>query len=222
MHIRTLAVAALLALTASAALATPSTLVWIPSTDIQPDKTFHLGIDNYFDATDGSRSPTDVGLTYGFLGGKAEAGIDYMGGQDNPVLFNAKGLLLAETPELPALAVGLAYFGTEKGITDTNMVYGLLAKTFGPARLTLGYAHGKEATLGVDPDMILAGIDGYLTPDKKWWAAVDYQSGENALGALSIGVSYAVSENVSVIFGFDRYNDRSLDDTITTQVDINL
>jgi hypothetical protein len=222
MNLRTAVLTGLLALVAcTAALATPSTLVWIPSTDIQPDKTFHLGIDNYFDATDGFRSPTDVGLTYGLLGGRAEVGVDYMGGQDNPILFNAKGLLTAETTELPAVALGLCYFGTEKGVTDTNMVYGLVAKTFGPARLTLGYAHGKEATLGVDPDMLLAGVDGYLTADKKWWGAVDYQSGDNALGAVSAGISYAFADNVSVIIGFDRYNDRSLDDTITTQVDIN-
>ena len=31
---------------AGAALATPSTQIWIPSTDIQPFKTIHLAIDN--------------------------------------------------------------------------------------------------------------------------------------------------------------------------------
>ncbi|HEX8961153.1 MAG TPA: hypothetical protein VF775_06245 [Geobacteraceae bacterium] len=37
----------LVAASAGAALATPSTQIWIPSTDIQAYKTFHLGIDNY-------------------------------------------------------------------------------------------------------------------------------------------------------------------------------
>ena len=37
--------------------ATPSTQIWIPSTDIQGFKTFHLGIDNYTrtDKIDGIR-----------------------------------------------------------------------------------------------------------------------------------------------------------------------
>ena len=46
---------------AVAAHATPSTLIWIPSTDIQADKTWHLGIDNYFSPNAGTRSATDVG-----------------------------------------------------------------------------------------------------------------------------------------------------------------
>ena len=41
---------------AGAALATPSTQVWIPSTDIQAKGTWHLGIDNYF-------APHDAGVT---------------------------------------------------------------------------------------------------------------------------------------------------------------
>lgn len=207
--------------TVGAVFATPSTLVWIPSTDIQPDKTWHLGIDNYFTADAGYRSPTDVGLTYGFAKGRAEAGIDYFGGQDDPFFFNAKYLVLPEAEKLPALAVGLFNFGTESDSTDYNLSYALFAKTFDPVRVTLGYCHGKEATLGTDPDMLLAGLDGYLTKDKKWWGAVDYQSGDNAFGALSFGVSYAFAPNVSVLVGYDIYNAAGVDDTITTQVDIN-
>src|SRR5512138_258105 len=60
---------------AGAALATPSTQIWIPSTDIQAYKTLHLGIDNYFrasgvpKATSATRDANvmDVGLTAGVL-----------------------------------------------------------------------------------------------------------------------------------------------------------
>ncbi|MCE5216453.1 hypothetical protein LLH03_05390 [bacterium] len=201
--------------------ATPSTLIWIPSTDIQADGTWHLGIDNYFTKTDGYRSPTDVGLTYGLLGGKAEVGVDYLGGSDDPLYFNAKCLLVPESEKAPAVAVGVYNLGTESGVTDCNMLYVLGAKTLGPARVTLGYCKGKEATLGRDSDMLLAGVDGYLTSDRKWWGAIDYQSGDNAFGALSFGASYAVTDKVSLLFGYDLYNDSALDDTITTQLDIN-
>lgn len=206
---------------AGACYATPSTLIWIPSTDIQSDRTWHLGIDNYFTPTDGFRSATDVGVTYGFAKGRAEAGIDYLGGQDSPFFLNAKYLLLTETDKLPAVAVGAFNFGFKKNVTDYNLLYALGSKTFGPVRLTAGYCHGNEDALGSDPNMFLAGIDGCLSKDKKWWGAVDYQSGDNAFGALSFGVSYAFAPNVSVIFGYDMYNAAGADDTFTTQLDIN-
>ncbi len=207
--------------TAALAWATPSTLVWIPSVDIQSHGTWHLGVDNYFTPTDGYRSPTDVGLTYGFANGRAEVGVDYLGGQDDPFFLNGKFLLAAETPKIPALAVGVYNVGTEDDVTDYNMIYALAAKTFGPVRVTAGYCRGNEDALGTDEDMLLLGLDGYLTKDKKWWGAVDYQSGENAFGALSVGVSYAVAPNVSLLVGYDFYNADGVDDTFTTQLDIN-
>lgn len=220
MKARLLLVFALLAIV-SVCHATPSTLIWIPSTDIQPDRTWHLGIDNYFTPTDGFRSATDIGPEYGFAKGRAEAGIDYLGGTDSPFYLNAKYLLLCETENHPALAIGAFNFGFERDVTDFNMLYALGSKTCGPVRLTAGYCHGNKDALGVDPNMLLAGIDGYLTKDKKWWGAVDYQSGNNAFGAFNFGVSYAFAPNVSVIVGYDMYNATGADDTVTTQLDIN-
>lgn len=57
---------------ATPALATPSTQIWIPSTDIQKFGTFHLGLDNYVretqDTEDGERLHIyDFGLTTGVL-----------------------------------------------------------------------------------------------------------------------------------------------------------
>src|ERR1035437_2696660 len=79
------------------ALGTPSTLVWIPSTDIQPSGTWHLGIDNYFTARNtGQATVYDLGPEYGFAGGRAEAGIDYISPNDSPLFFNIKYLV---TPE---------------------------------------------------------------------------------------------------------------------------
>ncbi|HEY3398951.1 MAG TPA: hypothetical protein VGM19_14985 [Armatimonadota bacterium] len=204
------------------AFATPSTLIWIPSTDIQADKTWHLGLDNYVVAHNAgvTSSPTyDLGPEYGFAGGRAEAGIDYITGFSDPLFFNAKYKLLAEKGGVPTLVVGGFGFGTKQDKTDYNMVYLLGSKTFAPVRLTLGYCHGNKAALGTDENMLMAGIDGNLS--KKWWAAVDYQSGQNVWGALNAGVSYNFADNVSVIFGYDWYNSSALKDTFTTQLDIN-
>src|ERR1039457_5898613 len=49
--------------TAGAAMATPSTQIWIPSTDIQPFLVGHLGIDNYFRASGVSKFPPSPGAT---------------------------------------------------------------------------------------------------------------------------------------------------------------
>jgi hypothetical protein len=220
-HAKVIGVAMLAALCAATAQGTPSTLIWIPSTDIQADKTWHGGIDNYSAHGSGAGSITDYGLTYGFLGGRAEVGADYFGGAHDPLYFNAKFRVAAENARTPAFAVGAMNWGTKKDATDYNMVYGLIAKTLGPARLTLGYCHGNKAALGTDPNVLLAGVDGYLTKDRRWWGAVDYQGGRNAFGALNVGVSYAFTDKISVIVGYDAYNNSALRDTVTTQLDVN-
>ena len=57
----------------------------------------------------------------------------------------------------------------------------------------------------------------------KLWVAIDYQGGKNAYGATSFGASWAFAKNVSVIFGYDIFNnkDRAGQNTATIQVDIN-
>ena len=57
----------------------------------------------------------------------------------------------------------------------------------------------------------------------KLWLAVDYMGGNNVMGAFSFGAAWAFSKNVSVIAGYDIYNQRSLAgaNTLTFQVDIN-
>ncbi len=232
------------------ALATPSTQIWIPSTDIQGYKTLHLGIDNYVrasDKSDGTRDPNifDAGLTYGLLAlGKVgvEVGVDYIAYgnayDDDPVYFNAK-LGLAENALgklMPALAIGGYGFGTngKEGSatrTDQDIVYGLVAKTLPLiGRLSAGYYIGNEDVLvGTDGDKANDGVllswDRALPEiSEKLWAAVDYQGGDNALGALSFGVAWSFSKNVSVIAGYDIYNEKRLagEDTVTLQLDINL
>jgi hypothetical protein len=230
--------------------ATPSTQIWIPSTDIQAFKTLHLGIDNYIrtETVDGVRGSTiyDGGLTVGILPFKklqAEVGADFMTMSDNvydnyPVYFNLK----IATPEgsifkgSPSLAVGAYNFGTKKDLTNYDIVYGLIAKTIPVVgRLSAGYYYGNDKILLDDKGKkaaggILLSLDRAMPEiSDKLWLAVDYQGGMNYLGALSFGFSWNFSKNVSVIFGYDIYNNtkalyNSVDtnaQTFTTQLDIN-
>lgn len=217
---------------AGSALATPSTQIWIPSTDIQKFGTFHLGIDNYV-VTEGDGAPIyDFGLTTGVLPFEKiqmEIGADYIVGgfesDEYPYYFNAK----VATPEdtlfkgAPALAVGGYGFGLKKDMTDQNVLYALTAKTLPVVgRFSFGYFVANDEVITEDSEGYLASWDRTLTEiSPKLWAAIDYQGGESALGALSFGLSWAFADNVAVIFGYDIYNNSDLNDTFNTQLDIN-
>lgn len=243
---------------ASIASATPSTQIWIPSTDVQPFNVWHLGLDNFVRASDngrftsGQRDPNmiDAGITVGVLPFdtfKAEIGADYLVNgttyDDNPLYFNAK-LGVPESAlstNLPGLAVGGYNFGTNSKNgsatrTDQNIVYGVIAKTL-PAfatipslgRFSAGYYAGNGDVL-LDKNGGKANTGVLLSWDRtmseisdKLWMAVDYQGGDNALGGLNFGVAWAFSKNVSVIFGYDLWNEPSLagSNTFTAQIDIN-
>lgn len=239
---------ALVAATCGAALATPSTQIWIPSTDVQAFGTVHLGVDNYIrvsENADGEKAPNtyDLGVTVGVLPFEKlqlEVGADYMvtgtePGDSHPFFFNAK----LGTPEgslfggSPAMALGIYNVGTKEDVSDQNISYALLAKTLPVVgRLSAGYYLGNSdnpAMRDVDGDKenhgVLLSWDRTMSEiSDKLWAAVDYQGGNNGVGALSFGVSWAFSKNVSLIFGYDIYNESALGgkNTFTTQLDINI
>lgn len=200
---------------AGVAHATPSTLIWIPSTDIQVDST-HLGIDAFRTSGNADDPATDIGLTFG--NGRYEWGIDYFEGIDDPIYLNAKALLKDETPTSPRLVAGFYGYGTESS-TSYNIVYLLGSKTLEIGRFTAGYGVGRSEALGDDNAMIMLGFDRAI--GDKWWAAVDYQGGESGFGALSAGVACTISPTTSVLLGYDWFNDDSLADALTVQLDIN-
>jgi len=236
--------------TFSVTMATPSTIIWIPSVDFQPFKTLHLGIDNYIrtQSVNGVRGAGmyDIGLTAGVSTLKefqAEVGIDYLSMGDNnydgfPLYFNAK----VGTPEgtlfsySPAIAIGAFNIGTKSKLTNYNIYYGLIGETLPVVgRLSVGYYFGNSELL-VDEAANKANSGILISWDRtmkeisdKLWFAVDYQGGKNYLGALSFGFSWAFSDNVSVIFGYDIFNNSKAlyntnntnANTFTTQLDIN-
>src|SRR4029079_76497 len=77
------------------AWATPSSIIFIPSTDVQAPNTNHLGFDGYFSYNNpSSGTVTDLGSTRAFRG-RLEVGVDHIGSQPQPWLANAKWQLLA-------------------------------------------------------------------------------------------------------------------------------
>ena len=239
-----------LLMTVNGVKATPSTIVWIPSVDFQTYKTLHLGIDNYIrtEKDNGNRGAGvyDFGLTMGvspFQKVQVEIGVDYlsMGDfayDDHPLYFNGK----IGTPESalfkgsPAIAIGAYNFGTQNNLTNYNIGYALIAKTLPiVGRLSVGYYMGSKKILldskGVkDNNGIMASWDRTMKEiSDKLWLAIDYQQGNNYLGALNIGFSWAFTSKISVIFGYDIYNDNKVlynstdanKNTFTTQLDIN-
>jgi hypothetical protein len=219
--------------------ATPSTQVWIPSTDTQPARTLHLGVDNYTTlfkkSEDGGWSaPTDFGATVGLadtphLG--FEAGVDIREQSDFPLSFNVKLQVKEDSlfQYFPAIAVGGYEFGSESDVTNYNIVYGLIAKTAPVVgRVTIGYYVGNDKLLtnaageseNTGPmaswDRTLAEIDDRL------WVCVDYMGGANAFGALSFGVAWRFSPHIGALIGYDVYNDNEVagENTATVQFDI--
>ena len=240
----------LVLLAGTAAFATPSTQIWIPSTDIQPFKKLHFGFDQYIkmEKADGTREANVInnGLTLGVLPYEKvqmEVGIDQRSygvepsTDSTPFYFNAK----IGTPEgslfdgSPAFAVGGFDFGTKKFDsttlmgTDYNIVYGIIAKTLGKAgRLSVGYYSGNDKLLldkngKADETGVLASWDRTISEiSDKLWVAIDYMGGENSYGALSYGVAWKFAPNVGVIFGMDDWNNSNFKPTYTVQVDIDL
>jgi len=245
MNKKRLIAAAMFCLAPLAANATPSTQIWIPSTDIQKYKSVHLNVDNYVAAekeTNGIwKAPSFViGPTVGMLPYEkvqAEAGVDVIKAgvpaDSYPVYLHAK----AGTPEdaafagSPAFALGGYNFGLKTDITDQNIVYGLAAKNLSKfGRVSAGYYSGNDKVL-LDEKGAKANTGLLLSWDRtisevsdKLWAAVDYQGGDSAMGALSFGLSWAFAPNTSMIFGYDVYNNSKIAgaNTFTVQLDINL
>ncbi len=224
--------AAIVAMACGSAMATPSTQIWIPSTDAKDFKNVHIDIDNYArfsqkpdPATSVGTNLYNIGLSAGVLpleNLKLEVGVDFLK-QDiqaydaNPIYLNAK----LATPEgafgikeLPAFAVGGFNISTvNSNLTQQNIVYGLVAKTLPViGRLSVGGYNGDKNALSVGGSTktntgVLASWDRSMPEiSDKLWLAVDYMSGKNANGEISFGGSWTFSKQISLIVGAVIFN----------------
>ncbi|MHB8122423.1 MAG: hypothetical protein ACYDG4_09745 [Desulfuromonadaceae bacterium] len=237
--------AALVAVASSSAMATFSGQIWIPSTDVKGFKEVNFGIDNYArisNAPDAGVNTYDVGVTAGILPlekFKVEVGVDYITdnmsdslASNHPIYFNFKGGVPEDAffAGMPAVAVGMFGMNTASNALSSNVAYGLVAKSFPViGRISVGGYNGAEQVLGTQNNGLLASWDRSMSEiSDKLWLAVDYQSGNNALGALSVGGSWAFSKQVSLLIGANFYNKITNGGavvggkpTVTTQLDIN-
>jgi hypothetical protein len=228
--------------------ATPTTHIWGPSTDVQAFKVVHLTSDLYAashtDAAGNRVPPTiNLGLTVGILPFQKlnmEIGFDVIQNgtdavDDNPMFYNAK-LGIPEnafTNLFPAVAVGSYLLGGKKDLTDANVLYGKIAKTFGPiGRFSVGYYWGNDKVLvdegGGDANegVMLVWEKTVTELSDKLWVCVEYMSGNSFLGTTNFGFAWAFTPNVSWLFGYDIMNNQDLDqigvvNTFTSQLDVN-
>jgi hypothetical protein len=224
---------------AAPAFATPSTQIWIPSTDVQKFGVVHLNDDVF--ARPNKPTVLMLGPTVGVLpwtAVQAEVGFDLtlLGIRpldDKPLYLHAKIC----TPEdslfhfSPALAVGIFNAGIDPGATDQNVGYAVVARNLPVVgRLSAGYFYGNPDLL-VDENGkaanhgLLLSWDRTLTEiHEKLWASVDFQGGQSGLAALNGGLSWAFTPDIAVLVGYDHYLNAAVagDDTFTVQLDLNL
>ncbi|MBM3473637.1 MAG: hypothetical protein FJX75_10245 [Armatimonadetes bacterium] len=195
--------------------ATPSTIIYIPSTDTLAKGTVHLDYDTLFTVGRGKGNSTaaSIGALYGVTD-RLEVGLDYLTSTGNPLVGNAKYKVWND--DRFAVAVGAWLLGDE-GTTGVNQVYGLASYNCKDGRFAAGFAHGSKTTLGTDEDQFWLSYDKVL--NDRWWVGADYVSGDSAMGSLNLGVGYTLADNVSMILGCDLYNASGANDTVTVQLD---
>ncbi|HEY3358587.1 MAG TPA: hypothetical protein VGQ83_35395 [Polyangia bacterium] len=242
---------------AARAGATPSTEIWIPSVDVQAFLVPHLNFDTYVRTRaepDGTRKPPLwlFGPTIGVLPWQKvqlEIGFDLIWQgiealDKYPIYFHGK----LGTPEdawfkwSPALVAGVYNVGVKSDLTTQNIVYGLLGRTFPVVgRLSGGYWYGNSE-LFIDEQGRKANHGALAAWDRtmkeitpKLWLCVDYQGSASWIGAVNFGFAWAFTDNISMIFAYDLYTNRTKGygptgtpflvpgrDTFTVQLDINL
>jgi hypothetical protein len=200
-----------------AALATPSTTYWAPSTAAcQAWALPHVTYDTYF-AGNGAY-PIDTGLTSGFLPFEkiqGEVGFDLLYPTQDPLYLNAK-LCTPESSifnDSPALGFGIYNFGTRSNVTNYNVLYFVAQKSlpFG-GYLAAGVYHGLTESLftNSDGDVNQTGaLFAFASPDiqiglnglKKINFVADIQTGKNILGAWGAGTYIYFTDSIDLLTG---------------------
>jgi hypothetical protein len=212
---------AVIAFVARNAHATPSTVMWAPSTPyLQPYGVMHVTYDTYFGSS--AIYPIDTGLTMGVLPGQklqAEVGFDLFystlsGGEGVKAPFVLNGKVGA--PEdvyfrgQPAWSAGIFGVGFEEDVNDANVLYFMLGKTLALGVPTLGVYYGTNENLfrsSTGEEERFGVLAGWTSPamdvaliDKVTLCA-DVQTGNNALGGAGFGVSAYFTPSIALLTG---------------------
>jgi hypothetical protein len=225
--------------------ATATTHIWGPSTDVQAFKLWHITSDLYIPmekdaAGNHPATVTNAGLTVGFLPFQkinSEVGFDHKTGlgsaDDVPLYLNFKVGIPEDAVGAfsPALAVGAFDIGTKSELTDYNVFYGKIAKTFNArqtplGRFSLGYFTGNKKLLldsqgQKDNSGVMVAWERTITEiSDKLWVCLEYMGTKSTYGTFNVGAAWKFAPNVGVIVGYDLFNDENFIDTATLQVDI--
>jgi hypothetical protein len=243
------AAVAIVAAACGSAMATFSGQIYIPSTDVKGFKEVNISIDNYIRfSSQANAGPNyyDLGVTAGVLPlekFKLEVGVDYYTdnlqtsnspGANHPIYFNFKGGVPEDAffKGMPAVAGGMFGINTASKALSTDVGYGLVAKTLPViGRLSAGGYVGSAESLGhnANSGLLLSWDRSMPEISENLWLAVDYMSGNNFLGAVSFGGAWTFSKQVSLLVGYNIYNNPGNattpvvggKPTFTTQLDIN-
>lgn len=224
-------VLAALLLSATAAHATPSTVVWTPATTYtQPFLVPHITYDTYF----GERTAyqIDTGLTVGVIPSnrflEGEIGVDAFyplgatptgsnaGKFETKNAFQFNGKLSLKEGALhdlaPGLSAGISNAGLTKDLNDFNILYAVLGKTLGAFGTVSvgGYMGNDKLLLDEKGEKDEVGfLASYASPKVSVGVAglkdlsfgIDYQSGDNAFGALGAAAVLYFTDAVSLLTG---------------------
>lgn len=225
------------ALAMSALGATPTSVFWTNcTTEVQTEKTFHIGMDTLFSVGNRSKNGTfsapDLGFTYGLLGG--EVGIDYLGGVNHPWLFNGKiGIKEGNFFEnAPSFSIGMFNIGTHH---KTNQaVLNLVAGHSLPCDLGnfyAGFCHGRKVIGPQRSGWMVAYQKSFYRVEEekgraydKWQINMDYASPKNAIGGGGFALSYYFTEKISLETGPVWFRDTKQNGRWkwSVQIDINI
>lgn len=214
---------------------TPSSVFWTNcTTDVYATGTGHIDEDNYFTVFNrrgrGSAFPPDTAFELGIFTWQdfsAEAGIDYLGGTDDPLFFNA-GIAVAEDKlfcRAPSFKIGIFNVGTRhhRTRTDQNIVDLIVGKSLPDwvgGRLFLGGFSGSRA-MGKNRQGVMIAYQKTFCPAKycdqteyfKWIFSADYASGKNAIGGGGFALGYYFTPDIDLLtgpvwFNSAKYNGR--------------
>lgn len=224
---------------------TPSSVLWtVCTTDVYATGIGHIDVDNYFTVFNrrghGSFFSPDIGFELGAFSWKdlsAEAGIDYLGGTDDPLFFNL-GISLPEDKLFrhgPSLKVGIFNFGTRyhgHNRTNENIVDIIIGKTLPDwlgGRFCIGGFSGSRA-MGKNRQGFMVSYQRSFCPAKycgdkdyfKWVLCADYASGKNTIGGGGVGVYYYFTPDISILTGPVWFNSAKINGKWkwTVQIDI--
>lgn len=225
---------------------TPSSIFWTNcTTDVYATGTGHIDEDNYFTVFNrrghDSAFPSDTGFELGVLSWgdlTAEAGVDYLGGTNDPLFFNA-GVAIAEDKlfcNAPSFKVGFFNAGTRYhgyGRTAQNIVDIIVGKTlpdFIGGRIFVGAFSGSRHAMGKNSKgFMVAYLKQFCAATYcdgrdyfKWMLCADYASGKNTIGGGGVALGYNFTPDIDIITGPVWFNSTKINGNWKWSVQIDI